>query len=404
MVSAVSPDGLSPGLTVVIPTHNRPEYLRRVLTYLGNCEEEFALIVADSSTPDLRGQNRKICRDLFGDAVDYQEHSSETQLFTKHRDAAASVRTRYACMLADDDIIDVREMMRCMAFLEEHPDYSGCHGRWVGFRPLKGRYEITHVEYGKESPENDDLGARIVDYFMNYEAIFYLVIRTEVMRQSFEFALRQNCSLFSELGIGFTAVALGKVKRLDGLFAYRWPQMEFSRNFYWEPAAFVENDPETMFDDLWQFRNAALDLLFPRADPKKADRIRRAIFYGFLGYLYTFVDFRTLGRGVLTPETSLRLFENFARKPPSYPYGKVGRILRAIDRPIIVAEALARRPGAVGSAARRFVEIWKRPRVDRIDRGTVLLRKPLDRLLTEREIERAEQVFATVPYMDETIP
>jgi glycosyltransferase involved in cell wall biosynthesis len=50
--------------TIIIPTHNRPDYLRRVLDYYSSYKAGYNIIVADSSSDENKRRNKETISSL----------------------------------------------------------------------------------------------------------------------------------------------------------------------------------------------------------------------------------------------------------------------------------------------------------------------------------------------------
>ena len=51
-------------VTCLIPTYNRPEFLRRLLTYMHTVQPQWELWIADSSNPVHRAANEAVVSDF----------------------------------------------------------------------------------------------------------------------------------------------------------------------------------------------------------------------------------------------------------------------------------------------------------------------------------------------------
>lgn len=380
-------DGL---LTLIIPTRNRPRFLFRALSYLAAEKPGFRILIADSSEPSIKEENRRVIDELRLAVTylseDYEEHPT-MPAYTKLRAASEALETPYACVFADDDIVDVDVIRRSVLFLEENSDYSVCHGKYVGFAPHSGVYELTHIEYDGNTLESEDQSQRIAEYFLNYEAIFYAVFRSSVMETAFNFALKQRSPLFAELAVGFVTVLCGKVKRLGDVFTYRWPQIgNYDRNFFWEPASYLEGDPEGFYNNLWHFRDECVALWRTMHTPKcDMDVAEKLIVFSMLGYIYLNVDLKCLGRRNFPAPLHQCLSENLSRRPATFSFSvPSGRAFIAWVTGKIFNN-LFLRLGAVGYPRRM---------------GTVLIRADVAQGLTASDCQRARAIFQMTPYIE----
>jgi glycosyltransferase domain-containing protein len=376
-------------LTIVIPTRNRPGFLYRLLSYLQAEGHDFEILIADSSDLEALQAGRRIVERL-GIKARYlvEEYDSDPKMpaYSKLYAAAQTITTPFVCVLADDDIVDIEVLRRCITVLDENRDYSLCHGKYVGFTPENGQYALTHVEYGGTSFESDDPAIRISDFLMSYEAIFYSVFRTETLRIGMEFALRQRSPVFAEIMVGYVAVLSGKVKRLPDIFAYRWPQIgSYDRNFYWEPQSYLEEDTQGFFTDLWHFRDTARTLWAQLDTTRHLDPspIEKSTVYSLLGYIYLDIDFDALGKNTLPDPVYQCLRRNFRRRPMTYneliPVGRgfLGWCWKQLTK-----------------TSRLRLQVWRSPK--RVGALDVNLRVGM--AVPKDALDRAAVVFSKVPF------
>lgn len=307
-------------ITIVIPTRNRPNFLRRVFTYLSRHAYPLQILVADSSDPVEKAENEKIANDILPGRVVIKSYNDSNsikmpEIYEKHHDMILSVTTPYLCVFADDDIIDIDVMLKCVSFLEKNKDYSACHGKYVGFKPDGGSYKISHVEYSGESFDQETVPARIAHFLMRYEAIFYTVFRTDVAQSAVNLAVQQKTPMFAEIAFGIGTVISGKVARLNEVYAYRWPQIgSYDRPFFWEPNDYLEKAAEEMFSELWYFRDTVANYFKNAYGENDVSVVKKVVEYGYMGYIMNGIDFEGLGRKTLPDYLRSELKSLFVRR------------------------------------------------------------------------------------------
>jgi glycosyltransferase domain-containing protein len=131
-------------LTLIIPTHNRNFYLSRCLWY--HAHFPFGeIIVADSSVEEKRVVNRETVqkiRDMFGAHITYLEYDYPAEeyggeIYRKWGDSVHHGKTEYSQSCTDKEFLIPTTIIRCIKFLDEHPDYSIAEGM---------DYQIRHNE------------------------------------------------------------------------------------------------------------------------------------------------------------------------------------------------------------------------------------------------------------------
>lgn len=116
-------------VTVIIPAHNRPERLRRLLDYYSRTD--IKVLVPDSSDHP------------FADAEKYPDitylHRPKLHFLLKLKEVLPMISTPYVLYCADDDFAVPSGIAQMTAFLDEHPDYSTAQGHYLTFTPHKGK-------------------------------------------------------------------------------------------------------------------------------------------------------------------------------------------------------------------------------------------------------------------------
>src|SRR5690606_12641457 len=120
-------------LTVLIPTHNRPGYLRRCLDYLVHTAPGARVVVADSSEGVAFEQNVELVRNPSSTIrIDHIDCRGK-DITEKYVYALSSIDTLFVVVCGDDDFLVYENALRCADFLRTHQDYSHAHGRIITF-------------------------------------------------------------------------------------------------------------------------------------------------------------------------------------------------------------------------------------------------------------------------------
>lgn len=113
-------------LTVFIPTHNRPNFLKNCLQHHADffIENDFEVIVADSSDSD---ESKKVCagysfiRYLNFKGTPAKEKCAKTIL---------KAQGKYTLYLADDDYLIEEEVLKNLDYMSQHPDITALYAPW----------------------------------------------------------------------------------------------------------------------------------------------------------------------------------------------------------------------------------------------------------------------------------
>lgn len=171
-------------VTVIIPAHNRPERLQRLLDYYRGTG--LKVIVPDSSTRLFTGS--------FDPAQVVYLHRPGLHFLLKIREILPLIGTDYVFYCADDDFIVPEAVREVVAFLEENPSYSCGQGHYLTFTP-----GASGVEFRPRYIRNFD--SRVVDESAvgrlrgqagMYASVLYAVVRTEAFRRTYEFCFDEG--------------------------------------------------------------------------------------------------------------------------------------------------------------------------------------------------------------------
>jgi len=117
-------------ITVVVPTFNRPMFLRRKLADLAAQGVAGRIIVIDSSDKPERSENERLCEATSSLVIDYQ--FEEGAHFAKKLLLGCSQSsTPYTLVTFDDDLLAFDTVRQLRGVLEENAQYSSANGRVV---------------------------------------------------------------------------------------------------------------------------------------------------------------------------------------------------------------------------------------------------------------------------------
>jgi glycosyltransferase domain-containing protein len=244
--------------TLLIPTYNRSDHLRRLLGYLAARRFEFPVRVLDSSSGDALAQNREMVGPGGLDIV-HEVYDSAIPIHKKVELAIASVESTYCSLCADDDVLFTDELSGLLDILDANPELVVAHGYYVNFRPGEN-FDIWYTDYSAPSIVTDDALKRLVEQMSDYQAIFYGVHRTSTMK-SIRLPLDRVESLWAkELLTSSLALIEGGM--------YRVPRYYMARNTNpsiatqgWHPHQFFAIEPAELFREYADYRAVALERL-----------------------------------------------------------------------------------------------------------------------------------------------
>lgn len=214
-------------ITILIPTYNRPDRLKRILSYYSDYEIAYNIIVADSSSNENKEINKRTISSLSNLNVQHLDnYSSKIEPLRKTADALNYVNTKYCVVCADDDFVTPNGINQSVDFLEKNPDFTAAHGYYISFylENTKRRQRLwSRGIYLHESITFSNPKTRLNHHLSNYsQTTFYAVHRTDFLKVIFEETAKfTNDYHFGELLPSMLTLIYGKLKCLDVLHAAR---------------------------------------------------------------------------------------------------------------------------------------------------------------------------------------
>lgn len=214
--------------TILIPTFNRPEYLRRILSYYNGFEENYNIIVADSSSDESKLVNKKNMSTFLNlDIQHIDKYPLKIETSHKINDALNYVNAKYCVFCADDDFIIPNGIRQSVSFLENNSDFSCAHGHYISFclrATKKGRQQfLFRFLYPSKQINFPEARYRLFYHLSNYQIpTFYAVHRTDLVKIIFKDTVKftDDCR-FGELLPTMLTLIYGKMKMLDVLYSVR---------------------------------------------------------------------------------------------------------------------------------------------------------------------------------------
>jgi glycosyltransferase domain-containing protein len=244
--------------TLLIPTFNRPAYLRSLLGYLAARRFRYPVRILDSSSADASAQNRETIG-RGGLDIEYEVYDPATPIHAKIARGIAAVDSSYCSLCADDDVLFTDELDGLLQILDSDASLVVAHGYYVNFKPADD-FSIWHTDYSAPSIVAEDALKRIVQQMSDYQAIFYGVHRTGTMKATQQ-PLDRVKSLWAQelLTSTLTLIAGGM---------YRVPRYYMARNTNpsiategWHPHQFLSVEPAQLLREYADYRAVALEHL-----------------------------------------------------------------------------------------------------------------------------------------------
>lgn len=207
-------------VTCLVPTHERPQFLRRLLRFYELFSPDFSLSIIDSSTSAAAAENLACVEDWRGSSKIRYQHF-DLNLIEKCIRGLEQVRTPFAVLCADDDFLFPDAVSRCVEFLKEEPGFSSALGRTAEFSPRLPVWCCRILRgYSIEDEQPFVRCRRLVSsWFTN----FYAVYRTETLLDNFRItAAHTNSSLnyhIPEMLLSQLSALRGRIKVIPAIYS-----------------------------------------------------------------------------------------------------------------------------------------------------------------------------------------
>lgn len=162
-------------VTVIIPAHNRPERLRRLLEYYAGTGIQ--ILIPDSSDNKYTGE--------IDPSTTVYIHRPRMHFLLKIKEVLPLIKTPYVLYCADDDFTVPEAIAQMARFLDEHDDYSVAQGHYLTFTP-----DGDKIQYLPRYIRNFDSridGATAVERLNSqcgiYASLLYAVVRADSFRR-----------------------------------------------------------------------------------------------------------------------------------------------------------------------------------------------------------------------------
>jgi len=215
-----------PDLAILMPTQNRPLFVKRALSFYKQELLPYKIHLLDSSKIKNKTALKEIVK-LSGLDIDIHDHDyiNGASSFNKFDKALDSIDTEYVLMIADDDFIFPNAITQCVDFLSCHPNYTAASGRSYLFElhNASNHGEIDFIKpYPQFSAENNLAEHRYRSHMRNWTTMAYSVQRTDNLKEIIV-THRQFCDDIRMMEIHWyaTNVIRGKVATLDIPYMFR---------------------------------------------------------------------------------------------------------------------------------------------------------------------------------------
>ena len=251
--------------TLVIPTYNRPKPLAALLGYLRAARTPCRILVLDSSQPQPRAATRRVV-EATNLNLHYVEFPSETHPFDKFREGVHKVTTEFCALCADDDLVVLDGVRRCLDALRSNPQASVAQGYSFSFLCQRnGDVDLGNILYFSSTIDDATPLARLAKLFARYQAATYGNYRTAVLQRIFDTLKPMTSILGRELLGSALAAVEGQMIRVPCFSHGR--SMDASESYeHWHPLEWFAKEPDGLFAEYSRYRELIAQAVLGRPD------------------------------------------------------------------------------------------------------------------------------------------
>ncbi len=212
--------------TILIPTYNRPKYLKRLLEYYNKYTKyKFSIFVADSSSEENKKINKENILIFSNLNLKYLEFPDKITLFDKLLSTLSQIKTEYCVICADDDFILVSGLESSLEFLNNNLEYAIAHGNYISFY-IKDKDNIYwNNTYNTAPSSSSDPLERFRVHVSTYPSppTFYAVHRTDFIKKIFKMVTSSGISSTILLELYFAGLSSihSKIEILDIFYSMK---------------------------------------------------------------------------------------------------------------------------------------------------------------------------------------
>jgi glycosyltransferase domain-containing protein len=251
-------------LTLIIPTCNRATSLAALVGYLETEKADCRVLVLDSSRPETMAANRARVGIASLDA-EFAEFA-DTDPDKKLRQGIQRISTTFCAICADDDLVILDGVRRCLDALRGNPLVPGAQGSSFSFAPQPdGSLALNNLCGFSSINEESPLG-RLAQFFDQNELLpSGGTFRTMALQRiSDGFRLSARTFLCDLLWTGLTVIE-GKVMRLPS-FCYGRRLSPSATHERPHPLEWFCQDPDGLFAEYLNYRKLMAAAVLRRPD------------------------------------------------------------------------------------------------------------------------------------------
>ena len=206
--------------------------------------------------------------------------------FDKFREGLHKVTTEFCALCADDDLVVLDGVQRCLEALRSNPSASVAQGYSFSFLCRQdGGMDLGNILYFTPTIDDATPLARLAKLFARYQAATYGNYRTPVLQRIFD-TLKPMQSILARELLG-TALAAIEGHMIRVLCFSHGRSMDASESYeHWHPLEWFAKDPRGLFSEYHLYRELMAQAVLGRPDnTHDAAAVRRILDLIHLRYM-----------------------------------------------------------------------------------------------------------------------
>ena len=212
-------------ITCLVPTHNRPHFLRRLLRFYTTFPPGFPFLVVDSSHAAAASENVSAIHDAR-ESLQIEYRHVDMNIIDKSILGLQGISTQFVVFCADDDLFFPDAIGPCVEFLKQSPQYSAALGKTAQIsptRPIRPARQLQVLRgYSIEQDRPIDRCRQMISQIFSS---FYAVYRTECLLGNFQLTAANTDAQLNvygpEMMLSQMSVLRGKIKVLPQMYSIR---------------------------------------------------------------------------------------------------------------------------------------------------------------------------------------
>lgn len=231
-------------ITMIIPTHNRPDYLKRCLMYFETYQTvNFKIIVLDSSTAENKELNKKTCKLLKKFTIEYFQFDQTNAFMSKMHFGMKQVQSEFVCFCADDDFIVEEGIIEALKKFKADKELFSVRGKNLYY--IKTMAQLTEYDFFASLSEEEPIRRLEEEVKGGIPNFAWQISRADKYKIMYDF-INDNfknfplVETFCEYLIHFIIVLTGKVESINVDFNVRDQSVQRASQVKNFPHAIIE--------------------------------------------------------------------------------------------------------------------------------------------------------------------